>query len=153
MGSRGPKPAPTALKLVRGTKPSRINRREPIPPKGAIECPSWLSVDAKREWRKHAASLEEAGLLSVWDVDLFAQWCEAVVLARRARKELGQRKSLLIKGQRGGDVKHPALQIVKDAVETMMRLSVRFGFDPSSRSQLRPGGGSPDGKSKERFLT
>lgn len=147
----GPKPAPTALKLVRGDKPSRINRAEPKPPTAELVCPAWLTPNAKRIWKERAGELEQAGVLTVWDVELFAQWCEAVVLVRRARRELGQRKSLLVTGARGTQVKHPALQIVRDSIATMLSLSARFGMDPSSRSQLRIGGGP--GGSKDRLLT
>lgn len=151
MGARGKAPAPTALKLVRGDRSSRVNRSEPKPPEREVICPTWLTPDAKRIWRENADELVKAGVLTVWDAELFGQWCEAVVQVRRARRELGQRKSLLVKGSKGQPMKHPALQIVRDSIDMMLRISARFGFDPASRGQLRIGGGP--GGNKDRLLT
>jgi phage terminase small subunit len=57
MGKRGPAPAPTALKLVKGTHPSRVNRKEPKPAEREVKPPSWLEGVALEVWRYYAPDL------------------------------------------------------------------------------------------------
>ena len=61
MAMAGRKPKPTALKLLEGDRGKGrrpINEHEPIPPRGGVKCPPWLLPEAKKEWKRLAASLE-----------------------------------------------------------------------------------------------
>ena len=53
MGRRGPAPTPTGVKLRNGeTRPSRVNRMEPLPRRGAPQMPRGMDDEAQRVWRR-----------------------------------------------------------------------------------------------------
>lgn len=74
-------------------------------------------------------------MLTRWDVNLFAAYCEAAARREAAQRELN-RDGLTVTGQKGNLVKHPAVQIERDATEQMNRLGGKFGLSPSDRAGL-----------------
>src|SRR5438067_8957744 len=114
MGRRGPRPAPTAMKRARGVRPDRIASGEPVPEPTAQppSPPRDLSPEAKGVWRRLVPGMHAAGVLTAWDVDLFAVYCDLVVRARRARELLDP--ALLITGRRDGLITNPAWRIYRD---------------------------------------
>jgi P27 family predicted phage terminase small subunit len=139
MGKRGPAPQPTALKLVRGeTRPSRVNKNEPKPPLAAkVEPPEYLDEEALDVWAQLAPSMIARGVLTAWDVNQFAAYCAAVVHHRRAVKIVNlQGVMRLGGGEDAVEVKHPAMQIVRDQAQLMVTLGGRFGLTPSDRSSI-----------------
>lgn len=133
----GRTPAPTALKVVRGERPDRINQNEPRPTVSAKvpTCPAHLSASAKRVWRRLAPELHRAGVLTDWDREALGVWCEAVVIHRQAVEEL-QSAELVITGDNGNQVKNPLLQIVRDSAQTIRAFAGEFGLTPSSRGRI-----------------
>ena len=134
MGRRGPVPAPTAMKLRRGVRADRINREEPVPGLGGITPPP-MSDEAREVWDRLAPPLTAGGVLTPWDVDVFAHYCEMVVMARRAARLVHE--GLLAKGWRGGFVTSPAWRAYRDAVVVLRALAQEFGLTPSARSQIK----------------
>src|ERR1700749_1466108 len=102
MAKSGPRPAPTALKIVHGEKPSRINTNEPKPAQTdrAPSCPSWLSPGARRVWPRLAPDLHRKGLLTEWDREPFAVFCEAVDHHRKACEAVDG-SAILVRGGHG----------------------------------------------------
>ncbi len=83
MGSRGPLPKPTALKIAAGNPGRRtLNDREPVPPTGQIKPPRCLglSESALKIWRELAPTLVRMKTLTTADAVLFGRYCE--LLAR-----------------------------------------------------------------------
>ena len=70
----GTKPAPTALKLLKGTQKSRINHAEPPALAGFPDCPDHLDEVARQEWNRIVPELREMGVLSRIDA-AFPQGC------------------------------------------------------------------------------
>ena len=136
MGKRGPAPQPTNLRLLRGeTRPSRVNRNEPKPPLPArVEAPDYLDADARIVWDRLAPSLITRGVLTAWDIDLFAAYCTAVVHHRPAVRLVNE-SAVLIKTPDGVS-KHPAMQVVRDQAQLMTTIGGRFGLTPSDRSSI-----------------
>lgn len=136
MGARGVAPAPTPLKLLKGEKKSRINQNEPKPtsPK-APPVPAWLSDEAKVVWRSIAADMHRKGVLTEWDREAFAVFCESVIHHRKAC-ELVDGSAILVKGAQGNLVKNPALQIIRDTSQTIRAFAQEFGLTPSARSGI-----------------
>jgi len=147
MGRRGPRPAPTAVKQARGIRPDRINPTEPIPQGRPPSCPTWLSPEARRVWRRLAPDLHRRGVLSWWDVELFAFFCDLVDQAGRARELLGP--GLLLPGRRDGVVTNPAWRIYRDAIGELRGLAQEFGLTPSARSLIHVRG-SPRSSNRPR---
>lgn len=136
MGKRGPAPKPTNLRILHGEENRRINRKEPQPPTYEAHPPEWISEGAQAVWERLAPSLRDRGLLTPWDVDTFAVLCDAVAQYREA-SELVARSGLLIKGQRGTEVrKNPAMQLVRDLAQTIRAYAQEFGLTPSARVGL-----------------
>lgn len=137
MGNRGPAPTPTALKIVKGEKPARINRTEPKPDptEGPPEPLEWLSEGAKEVWLALSGEMHRKSVLTFWDVHGFAVFCEAVVHHREACRAVDG-SALLVRGDKGRLVKNPALQIVRDEAQIIRAFGQEFGLTPSARSGI-----------------
>ena len=78
MAGRGRPPKPTALKILEGNRGKRaLNTDEPKPKSGAPKCPSFLSPEAKKEWRRIVRALEVVELTGSWTATL-PDWSYAV---------------------------------------------------------------------------
>lgn len=144
MGSRGPAPKPTALRLLHGDQKSRINTEEPVPAAaGCPEPPEWLTEEAAAMWRRLAPDLHAKRVLTLWDVDAFAVVVSAYTTWKVAQQVVDA-EGILVPGERG-QVKHPAAQIARDQWGVFSQAAGRFGLTPSDRAQLRTGGGRDPG--------
>lgn len=158
MGARGPKPRPTHLKVLQGEQESRINRDEPVPSEGAVRPPAFLEGEALEVWNYYAPDLIDKGVLQAWDVDTFAVYCQAVSQYRECVKLLYSSDSgygrFIDKGAAGGLIKSPYHQMLRDCVETIMKVSSRFAFTPGDRAALRVERGDSGPRSgAERILS
>ncbi len=144
MADRGRPRKPDHLKVLHGDRPDRINRSAPAPRDGEIEPPYPLSDEALENWNRLAPDRIRAGVLTVWDVDAFAQFCEALVTARH--KIAGARVTPKPGAASG-------MSEYKAAITVVSTLGARFGWTPSDRAKLTTGGGEPDAKSASRLLS
>lgn len=127
----GGRPAkPTHLKVLHGDQPSRINTREPQPADGGLEPPFKLSKAAQEVWDRLAPDRQAKGCLTAWDVDAFAEFCEAVTILR------AKRKASRSKPVPGGA---SPMSEYKTAVSIVSSLGSRFGWTPSDRAKLTVG--------------
>jgi P27 family predicted phage terminase small subunit len=140
MGARGPKAKPTHLKVIEGTRESRINRNEPLPSEGKAVQPEGMTAHAAAIWDELAPDLIDKGCLTPWDVYAFEAFCEAVAQFRECRDLLHANVSTLGKfvelGAAGGKIKSPYHQMMRDCIETMSKIGGRFGFTPGDRANL-----------------
>ncbi|WP_204456185.1 phage terminase small subunit P27 family [Actinokineospora baliensis] len=135
MGKRGPAAKPTALRILHGDRPDRINTNEPAPPEQEITCPDWASDAARAIWERLAPGLAARGVLTAWDTDAFLVLCEA--LARyRAATQLVNGSALLVQGG-SGLMKNPALVVQADAERTFLQFAARFGLTPADRQAIK----------------
>lgn len=153
MGRRGPKPAPNHLKVLQGTKESRLNREEPIPSDIAeVVAPASISDGGRRVWDRLAPDLIDKKMLTAWDVDTFVVFCEAVATYHDCRLRMGDEYTA--RGAAGGVIKSPYWQIMRDAAAIMAQFSSRFGMTPGDRASLKAGveEDSRPGAGAERIL-
>lgn len=141
MGKRGPQPAPRALRVLRGGDPAP----EPVPSlTGCPEPPDWLSEDALQVWDGLADDLHGRQVLTGWDGEGFASYCDAVARRARAARHLdadGEVVEAAVfdrNGQQQGTRQVRSLwwQVWKDADGAVQRWGGRFGLTPSERSQI-----------------
>ena len=140
MGRRGPPPEPVASKIARGiTAPSRgVNYEQPIPRQRAPRAPTDMTDEAKAVWR-HVLREMPPGVILAADEHALRCYCEAVaryVLAQRiyqASKPLVQ--------SRGGLVKNPLHQVVRDNSESVRMWARELGLTPAARAGMRVDGG------------
>jgi P27 family predicted phage terminase small subunit len=144
MGKRGPAPAPTALRTLYGVRPDRINNSEPVPSPGPVQPPEWLSPDARAVWDGLAADLENRGVLTAWDAEVFACCCDAAARRRRAVAHLASEGEVLeLPVMDHGRVvatrvaRNPWTLVLADADGQLQRYAARFGLTPSDRAQLK----------------
>lgn len=135
MGKRGPAPAPTALKLVKGERKDRINHREPKPRGGMPTPPADLSEAVRAVWDYTVAEIEIMRTATPADRDLLRAYCEIVVAHQRAAKLLEQ-SDLLVADNRGTVRTNPAWRALRDSALAMKTLGAEFGLSPRSRSEF-----------------
>lgn len=152
MGERGPKGKPTELRILHGDREDRINRSEPKPDSAAVEPPYDLREPAQIIWDRLAPDLISKRILTAWDVDQFAVFCDAVATYRECREKLDE-EGYTARGSAGGVIKSPYWQIARDAASIMTSVGSRFGLTPSDRSHIvAPENTDIDRKDANRLL-
>ena len=136
MGRRGPAPSPTALRVLKGDRPYRINAAEPQPRDEPPARPGWLSARAAQEWDRVAPDLASMGTAKAVDSTALAAYCEAVALLVTLAEVVAKSGPLLI-GRDGLAHKNPAVAQLRDASASVRLWAREFGFTPSSRQPLK----------------
>ncbi|WP_435610883.1 phage terminase small subunit P27 family [Streptomyces sp. C10-9-1] len=145
MGRRGPAPKPTALRVLHGDRKDRINTDEPTPDEGDLVAPDWLSEQALAVWEALADDLIAKGVLTPWDAEAYANYCDAVARRRDAAERVALEGAVIehpvfnkngdLTGHRLG--KNPWLLALDAADAQVQRYGARFGLTPSDRAQLK----------------
>jgi P27 family predicted phage terminase small subunit len=137
MGTRGPQPKPTALKILAGeTRPSVINYAEPIPEGGALTPPADIRSEARVIWEQVIAALGKTGVLTSADKHILRLYAEAMARYIEAEAML-VKTGPLIKGRDGNFVKNPLHQIVRDNADAVKKYAREIGLTPAARVGLR----------------
>jgi P27 family predicted phage terminase small subunit len=135
----GRKPAPTALKLLRGgdKNKNRTNLEEPQPTVTPNpDPPDWLDEEAKQEWLRLAPMLGRLGVLTETDAQALAGYCETWATWKTATQKLRQ-FGMVIKVKEGDlPVISPYVKIAHNATVQMRAYLVEFGMTPSSRARV-----------------
>ncbi len=127
------------IRMLRGTrvKSDRADRDRHVarPLITLPKCPSALSVEARREFRRTGAKLVSLGLASEIDhamlggyADAFARWC-------RATRELEADGRLVIEGPNHSVYANPLIKIAESAATSMRRFAVEMGLSAASRTR------------------
>ncbi len=65
--------------MLRGeTRPSRLNRHEPMPSSDAPKMPTDMDAEAKIVWRRVLRDMRTTGVIRAADADILRCYCEAV---------------------------------------------------------------------------
>ena len=155
MATRGPKPTPTHLALVRGN-PGKRKVRDPAKeiqaPLDEPTPPAHLSDEAKVEWGRIIAILVQIKLMTQIDRATLAAYCQAYgrwvqaerTLAGMAEKDMLTR-GLMIKTTGGNLIQNPLVGTANKAMADMVRYAAEFGMTPSTRTRLQnPGSGASE---------
>lgn len=137
---------PDHLKVLHGDRKDRINDDAPLPMEGEIVPSFELSGEGQANWDRLAPDRIAQGVLTAWDADAFAQFCEALVVARRAVGAV-----MMSDGPPKPGSTSPVAEWQK-AINVCSTLGGRFGWTPSDRAKLTTGG-SKDGPSEKRLLS
>jgi phage terminase small subunit len=113
--------------------PQRENKSEPVPSEGLVVPPFKLTKRAQEVWNRLAPDLIRKRVLTPWDVDMFAEFCEAVCILR------GKRRSARRKPEPGAS---SPMGEYKAAVGIVTTLGSRYGLTPVDRAKIVMGGGN-----------
>jgi P27 family predicted phage terminase small subunit len=129
----GRPPKPTALHELEGTlRPDRHGRRKREPrPNGGATAPSWLSPEARREWKRISPELERLGLLTMVDRAALAAYCEAWSRLHAATRAIRA-------AERVADSVEVArcARRAEQATDKIVRLAAEFGLTPAARAGI-----------------
>lgn len=136
MGRRGPTPEPTVAKLARGeTRPSRVNRMEPLPRHAAPRMPKGMSKRAQEVWR---LTMRDAppNLIMAADAPVLRIFCDAFAFYEQGADIVG-RTGLVVRGRNGELVKNPALPSMRANADAVRLLARELGLSPAARAGLQ----------------
>jgi P27 family predicted phage terminase small subunit len=137
MGKRGPIPKTDEQEILEGNPSKRpLRGKSPEPRQVRPTCPSWLSPEAKQEWKRLAPEMVRLGLLTKIDRSLFAGYCSSCAWWRRAQEVLTTQGSVYV-STKGKIEPRPEVAIAKVAAEQMRSLASEFGLTPVSRARMR----------------
>ncbi|PWR02424.1 phage terminase small subunit P27 family [Meridianimarinicoccus roseus] len=141
---------------MRGRKPPARARDHPDAPVLAEvlpRCPPHLSAVARKEWRRLATPLFEAGVLTLADRAALAAYCQAWGRWVEAEGKLAETPALL-KTPSGYVQQSPWLSIANKQLEIMGRYMAELGLTPVSRSRVAvtDGHGAPPLIDKIQFV-
>ena len=140
MGRRGPKPAPTQLKIMRGMRRDRVNTQEPALAADAVAPPDWLQGDSLAHWHRLAPQLLAAGVLRNGDCEALARLCWLHTQWRRHAQLCERGADIIVMKDEAGKIRYaqvsPSATLVSKYAGLMAKLEAEFGLTPSSRSSL-----------------
>ncbi len=134
MGERGPIGQPDNLRFLRGNPGHRRGRKSVKAAPCAPTPPTWLSVEAKAEWRRVVPELDAMGVLARVDRAVLTLYCDAwarfVTVARLLER------TELVRRERGHEAKTPLWQIYRDASGLVAQLAKTIGASPDGRLRM-----------------
>lgn len=141
MRKGGPKPKPTMLKVLQGSRirkrPGRDPMREPIPLGNLKDPPAQIAADARllSVWQQALAEAPPE-LLKRIDASILASWVAAYVLHQDALAQV-MKVGLLVKSPKTETpMQSPYLPIVNKQALIMMRAIEHLGFSPAARTRI-----------------
>ncbi len=168
MAKRGPKRTSNKILKLRDSWRTGRKPAPPIPEDGIPACPSWLSKEAKKEWKLVVPGLHAMGLLKKIDRNVLTQYCDAwakwcqmsqyiddkgVMYAIR-----GESVPSKVKGKpyELGPIKYlqqvPHVGIYHRLHATLARLQGELGLTPAARSRMEVAEPQKQENAKDRFL-
>ncbi|WP_234052687.1 MULTISPECIES: phage terminase small subunit P27 family [unclassified Xanthobacter] len=118
---------------MRGARPGKIVT--PAPVTAVPPAPSWLSKEAKAEWKRVAPILvDERRTLTEADLPTLAAYCAAFGQLQEACRILAS-EGLTYRTEAGIPKPHPAAKLRHDAMTQLRQLGSELGLTPVSRSR------------------
>ena len=141
MGSRGPTPTPTSIKLDRGSWRGVAESKNCVVAKsGRPRCPAWLDPKAKQAWKVIIPELEKLGVLATCDGKALALLCEAFAEWKSAKQAVAKMGPVYPIKNPDGTVKYlqqnPYVSIARKSGADLLRLLREFGLTPASRTRI-----------------
>ncbi len=138
----GRPPKPTALKKLEGTfRDDRVLKNEMMPAKieFAPSAPTYLSRDAKREWKSVCNELIRLDMLHGVDLPLLSAYCQEMSNYIEAEKRLRKEgRTIEFRKQDGSKYSMPSpwISIKNSALKNAQGLASQFGFTPAARTKI-----------------
>jgi P27 family predicted phage terminase small subunit len=117
----------------RGHHPPRL--KEPKPESGIPTRPEWLDPEAKREWGRVCAALDEIGMIAKVDRAALAGYCQSwadYVACVKAVQEEGR----TFLNDKGNPATRPEVAQAQQHIRAMRAFCSDFGLTPSARGRM-----------------
>lgn len=157
MGKRGPAPAPSILKYVRGNpSKEKLNDNEPTPDlvEDSIQPPDGLPERALQKWHEAVRVLRAMRVLTEADTETLARYCrlwERFMVNYEKALQLGEEITHFEKDPNAPDKMRikwtqiaPWTTQYRTLGRELLRYEQEFGLTPSSRSQVTIHGNKDD---------
>ena len=132
----GRPPKPTALKELAGNPGKRpLNHNEPKPKVIIPTCPTWLTAEGKREYKRQAKMLVNLRVMTEADRMALASYASEYSKWREAEDILAVEGSVLI-SEKGGRYLNPMWSVANTHFKNMLKLMQEFGLTPASRTRI-----------------
>lgn len=143
--AKGRPRVPQSILEMRGSRRAKT-REEPAHEDGEIKLPSWIGDYGREAWEYLYPKLRKIdGLLKPAYMHDFALFCEAFNEMREAMDEITRDGPTCV-SKKGGMYQHPAVGMKNKAIARMLKISVRFGLNPSDCSKVLGGGSGKETK-------
>lgn len=135
LGTRGPKPKATALRILEGNPSNRpLNEFEPVCSMPPVK-PSLVAMDevASLKWDVILGAMPPQ-LYTALDTDVLSAHCLAWSLLSKAQSEIDS--GGIIAFTEKGEGPAASVRVWKAAVETLLKTADRLGLHPGARARL-----------------
>lgn len=136
MAKRGPKPTPLHILKIRGSW--LANKRDSQTEESSMPAetknprmPSWLSPEAKNEWRRISKILKARGTFDEMNRALIAGYCQLWADYLIALKYC--EKGILYRNVKGDTVQNPAVVIKNNAFKLLLKTAATLGIPMDAR--------------------
>ena len=136
MVKRGPKPKPTALKLIDGERKDRINRNEPKPLMLSEYNPTVeMGAEMEQIFHDYVKKLSRQRIMTENDVDLLSVYVREFCWYRHYMMMI-EREGSILENDKGNKYEHPACNLANKHLKNVIQIAPHFGFSPSTRSRI-----------------
>ncbi len=133
--TRGTKPMPRNMRLIKGGRTDRLNRDEPIVEVSIPDAPETLSDEAREIWYDIAPKLARMRVMTEADTHALEMYCESYVEWREATDRVRE-GGMVVRSPNGHPIQNPYLSIKNKAQERCLKILAEFGLTPSSRTRV-----------------
>lgn len=148
--------APANLRLIGGRSDGRDSGGRKVAPTPEFrrippKAPTWLSREAKAEWKRVVPGLSRLDLLKEEDRAALAVYCETWARFVDATRDVHRNGFVVTNRTIRKDgtesewtAKNPAVTVAETAAAQLRGMAQEFGLTPSAEAKLSRGGGSDD---------
>lgn len=137
----GRKPQPASLLLLNGRGDGQDSAGRPVAPpppfkRLAPTPPTWLSREAKAEWRRVAPALERLDLVKPEDRATLAAYCETWSRFVTATRMVHKEGITAVNPDSGRTSVHPAVRVAEAAGTQLRQYAEQFGLTPAAERNV-----------------
>ena len=133
----GPKPKPTALKILQGNPGhQKLKAHEPKPRPILPDPPPYLSETARKRWNELVPELDYSGVLTRIDGDVLAGYCMAYADIVTLTKLIARRGRVYTVGTNGAVSARPEVAMLNRAKDDIRKFGAELGIGAASRTKV-----------------
>jgi P27 family predicted phage terminase small subunit len=136
---QGRKRKSSAVRLAEGNPGHRPIPAEVAFPQGPMRCPTWLTKEARKEWKRITDALADMDLFRLPDRAVLSSYCQAYSRWKEAEETISIEGPVIkVTGHNGQErvIRNPSLAIAEQAQKQMLRSAALCGFTPADRSKV-----------------